>query len=152
MVEDREETSGELHVLQVTGHHGYVLLFLGDAVNLMNANVIVRLFFGKRMGKSTLFDFIEKFVRVRKDLLREIAKELGMKYGQAYLPSSALYEGIEWLVDSSLLDLPPGKTNLDMLEKFRLDALSLELIARIRSIQSTLKFTFRERLRRHSTR
>ncbi|BBL47042.1 hypothetical protein [Metallosphaera sedula] len=49
---------------------------LRDAVNLVNANVIVRLFVGERVGKSTLFDFIGRFARARKDLLREIAKEL----------------------------------------------------------------------------
>ncbi|MCY0863299.1 MAG: hypothetical protein OWQ52_12870 [Metallosphaera prunae] len=41
------------------------------------------------------------------------------KYGQAYLPSSTLYEGIEWLIDSSFVDLLPGKTSLYVFEKLR---------------------------------
>ncbi|BBL46961.1 IS5/IS1182 family transposase [Metallosphaera sedula] len=105
---------------------------LRDAVNLVNTNVVVRLFVGERVGKSTLFDFIGRFARARKDLLREIAKELEAKCRQSYLPSSALYEGIEWLVDSFLLDLPPGKTSLELvLEKLRLDAMDLGPIARV---------------------
>ena len=105
---------------------------LRDAVNLVNTNVIVRLFVGERVRKSTLFDIIEKFARVRNDLLREMTKELEAKCRQSYLPLSALYEGVEWLVDSFLLDLPPGKTSLELvLEKLRLDSMDLGPIARV---------------------
>ncbi|MCG3109764.1 hypothetical protein L3N51_02060 [Metallosphaera sp. J1] len=83
---------------------------LRDAVNLVNTDVVVRLFVGEPVEKTTLFDFLERFARERKGLLREIARDLEGRCRTMYLPSSALYEGIEWLVDSFLLDLPPGKT------------------------------------------
>ncbi|BCS92228.1 hypothetical protein [Metallosphaera javensis (ex Sakai et al. 2022)] len=94
---------------------------LRDAVNLVNTDVVVRLFVDERVGKTTLFDFLERFARERNNLLREIARDLEGRCRTMYLPSSALHDGIEWLVDSFLLDLPPGKTSLEtMMEKYRL--------------------------------
>ncbi|BCS93310.1 MAG: hypothetical protein MjAS7_1918 [Metallosphaera javensis (ex Sakai et al. 2022)] len=119
---------------------------LRDAVNLVNTDVIVRLFVGERVGKSTLFHFVERFARVRRDLLREIASELEAKCRTVYLPSSALYEGVEWLVDSFLLDLPPGKTSLEiMMEKYRLDAVNL---GQVEKLKAFVRAKLRARTRR----
>ncbi|WP_287689138.1 IS5/IS1182 family transposase [Metallosphaera javensis (ex Sakai et al. 2022)] len=119
---------------------------LRDAVNPVNTDVVVRLFVGERVGKTTLFDFLERFARERKNLLREIARDLEWRCRTMYLPSSALYEGIEWLVDSFLLDLPPGKTSLEtMMEKYRLDAVSLGPVDRLKAF---VKARLRARTRR----
>ncbi|BCS93643.1 hypothetical protein [Metallosphaera javensis (ex Sakai et al. 2022)] len=89
---------------------------------------------------------MERFARVRRDLLREIASELEAKCRTVYLPSSALYEGVEWLVDSFLLDLPPGKTSLEiMMEKYRLDAVNL---GQVEKLKAFVRAKLRARTRR----
>ncbi|MCG3107742.1 hypothetical protein L3N51_00007 [Metallosphaera sp. J1] len=50
-----------------------------------------------------LFEFVERFARERKGLLREIAMDLEGRCRTMYLPSSVLYEGNYWWTPSSLI-------------------------------------------------
>ncbi|XDF44657.1 IS5-like element ISC1234 family transposase [Saccharolobus solfataricus] len=84
-----------------------------DAVKMVNVNVVVAWFVGRKVGKSTLHDFVGRLYGVRKKLL-EISFKLEEKCLPSYLPASAhLVDFMAWLVDSFLLDLPPGKRSVE---------------------------------------
>ncbi|ADX83214.1 IS5/IS1182 family transposase [Sulfolobus islandicus] len=84
-----------------------------DAVKMVNVNVVVAWFVGRKVGKSTLHDFVGRVYEVRKKLL-EISFKLEEKCLPSYLPASAHFlDFIAWLVDSFLLDLPFGKRSVE---------------------------------------
>ncbi len=84
-----------------------------DAVKMVNVNVVVAWFVGRKVGKSTLHDFVRRVYEVRKKLL-EISFKLEEKCLPNYLPASAHFlDFIAWLVDSFLLDLPLGKRSVE---------------------------------------
>ncbi|BCS93306.1 hypothetical protein [Metallosphaera javensis (ex Sakai et al. 2022)] len=114
---------------------------LRDAVNLVNTDVVVRLFVGERVGKTTLFDFLERFARERKGLLREIARDLEGRCRTMYLPSSALYEGSGWWTRSCWTSLP-GR--LETMMEYRLDAVHLGVAERLKAfVKARLRRTRR---------